>query len=77
VRIQDLRQAKDRRPFEPFGIHLADGREIAVSHPDALAWSDEDAPELLAALPGGAWEAIDVAAIVSLCIRAPEGRSTP
>jgi hypothetical protein len=31
VRINDLRQAKDRRPFKPFEIHLADGREIRIS----------------------------------------------
>jgi hypothetical protein len=38
MRIHDLKDAKNRRPFEPFEIHIADGRPIPISHPDALAW---------------------------------------
>jgi hypothetical protein len=26
-------------PFRPFTIHLADGREIAVRHPEAIAYT--------------------------------------
>jgi hypothetical protein len=67
-----VRQAKDRRPFEPFEIHLADGRQITIGHPDALAWEGPDsAPVLFAILPGGKWEAISFAAITSLSIQAP------
>jgi hypothetical protein len=73
MRIHDLKEAKDRRPFEPFGIHLADGREITISHPDALAWEGPDfAPMLFAILPGGKWEVINFAAITSLNIKGPE-----
>ena len=38
MKIDDLKAVKNRRPFEPFEIHLADGRGIPIGHPDALAW---------------------------------------
>jgi hypothetical protein len=54
MRIQELREAKNRRPFELFEIHLAGGRGIPIGHPDALAWEGPDfAPVLFAILPGG------------------------
>jgi hypothetical protein len=72
MRIQDLREAKDRRPFEPFNITLADGRHFTIGHPDALAWEGPDfAPVLFAILPGGKWEVINFAAITSLSVNAP------
>jgi hypothetical protein len=30
--IEQLRDAYERQPFQPFVIHLADGREIPVLH---------------------------------------------
>ena len=35
--IQQLRNMHQTRPFQPFDIHLADGRSIAVEHPELLA----------------------------------------
>ena len=43
--IDELRQAKNQRPFEPFRIRLADGHELPILHPDAVAWED-DTPRL-------------------------------
>jgi hypothetical protein len=72
MRLDDLKQAKGRRPFEPFEIHLADGREIPVRHPDALAWEGPDfAPVLYIVLGGGKWEVVNFAAITSLSVAAP------
>ncbi len=51
MRIDELKRAKDERPFRPFLIHMADGREITVRHPDAVAW---DNPRIaICATPGG------------------------
>jgi hypothetical protein len=76
MRIQDLREAKDRRPFEPFDINLADGRHFTIGHPDALAWEGPDfAPVLFAILPGGKWDVINFAAITSLSVKAPTERA--
>ena len=62
---QQLRTMHQARPFQPFDIHLADGRSIPVDH-----------PELLAMTPGGrtisvavhedAFEVIDLLLVTSL-----------
>lgn len=37
--IERIRDAIDHVPFEPFFIHLADGRQIAVEHRELIiAW---------------------------------------
>jgi hypothetical protein len=76
MRIQELREAKNRRPFEPLEIHRADGRGIPIGHPDALAWEGPDfASVLFAILPGGKWEVINFAAITSLSVKPPAAES--
>jgi hypothetical protein len=35
--IAGVREALHRQPFEPFQIRLADGRALAVPHPDSVA----------------------------------------
>ncbi len=35
VQIDELKKAKDQRPFQPFRIRMADGTEIEIKHPDA------------------------------------------
>ena len=35
--IAGIREALHRQPFEPFVIQLADGRALAVRHPDFVA----------------------------------------
>ena len=73
MRIDELKRAKDERPFRPFLIHMADGREITVRHPDAVAWNN---PRIaICATPGG-WEVIDVALITWLAMR-NEGKAEP
>ena len=37
MRIEELKKAKDRRPFEPFEVRMADGRSLLIKHPDAVA----------------------------------------
>jgi hypothetical protein len=39
MRLEELKRAKDERPFRPFVIRMADGKEVRVTHPDALAWA--------------------------------------
>ena len=40
--IKKLEQAHRARPFRPFLIHLADGRDITVTHPELMAVSPKD-----------------------------------
>jgi hypothetical protein len=35
--IEQLRKMRQARPFHAFDIHLADGRALAVEHPEVLA----------------------------------------
>ncbi len=37
--IQQLRAAHKATPFKPFSVHMADGREFPVPHPDFLSMS--------------------------------------
>ena len=37
MRANDVRYFQQTRPFEPFVIHLADGRSFEIRHPDVVA----------------------------------------
>ncbi len=37
--IEQLRKMHQAKPFEPFEIHLADGRSFPVDHPEFLSQS--------------------------------------
>ena len=62
------------RPFVPFAIHLADGRELRVDHPENAMVSDLG---LSAAVvnPDGVIEIVDLLLITSL--RPLNGRARP
>jgi hypothetical protein len=36
---EQLKTFRRARPFQPFAIHLADGRQLLVRHPEAAALS--------------------------------------
>ena len=37
--VDQFRRFQSVRPFEPFAIHLADGREFLVQHPEGASLS--------------------------------------
>jgi len=77
VKIDELKKVKDQRPFQPFSMRMADGREIKVRHPDAVAW-DSDRPRIaICVVPGGEWEVIDVALVTSLGLQTPAPPAEP
>jgi hypothetical protein len=51
-------------PFQPFTIRLADGREVLVSHPEAIAYNG--GRTVLVALPNDSFEIIDLLLVSSL-----------
>jgi hypothetical protein len=71
MKVDELKRAKDQRPFQPFEIRTADGRSITVRHPDTLAWDPASPRTAVVLVEGGGWEFIDVALITSLGIPAP------
>jgi len=76
--IEQIKKLHDVRPFQPFRIHMADGRHIDVKHSECLARS-----------PGGRtfivytgdedWEIVDLLLVTSLELingRAKRSRSS-
>src|SRR5262245_52894911 len=35
--LDDLKRARDHRPFRPFAVKLADGSQVRVGHPECIA----------------------------------------
>lgn len=46
------------RPFRPYRLKAAGGREITVTHPEAIAYGGERTAVVV--LPGDRWEIIDI-----------------
>ena len=66
MKIDEIRRAKNQRPFQPFRIRMADGHEIRINHPDAVAWDERDSPRVLTALSGGERYWVEVALITAI-----------
>jgi hypothetical protein len=66
MKIDELKRVKDQRPFRPYLIRTADGREIKVTHPDAISWGAEGGRILSYVSPADEWELIDIALVTSL-----------
>jgi hypothetical protein len=58
------------RPFRPYRLKTAGGRDITVTHPEAIAYGGERTAVVV--LPGDRWEVIDIALIESV-----EGTNEP
>ena len=71
MRIEELRKAKDRRPFSPFSIRMADGKELEVRHPDAVAWGSDRSRIVWYISPSDDWVTIDIALVTALAGPAP------
>jgi hypothetical protein len=71
VKIDELKKAKDQRPFQPFRIRMADAREIEIKHPEAVARDERDNPRVAFAISQGEHHWIEVALITSLVSPVP------
>ena len=67
MNIQKLHELHVARPFRPFLIHMADGRKIAVEHPEFLASAPTSDVAILLKADGG-HEYIDIPLVLSLKI---------
>jgi hypothetical protein len=72
MRAEEIRNAQRAQPFLPFTMHLADGREFTVVHPDFLWVSRAGRFAIVEDLAGNS-EHIDPLMVVSLTI--PAGRA--
>jgi len=65
MQMKELQHAYNTQPFEPFVIHIADGRKVRVDHPDFMALSSAGRSTVVYDKTGG-FEIIDVLLISSL-----------
>ncbi len=67
--IEQLRKMHQARPFQPFEIHMGDGRSVPVNHPEALAITPPGRT-IGVGLADGTIEVIDLLLVTSLKPRA-------
>jgi len=63
--IEQLRKMHEARPFQPFRIHMADGRHLDVVHPEFLAHTPSGRT-VMVATPDEGFEIIDLLLVTSL-----------
>jgi hypothetical protein len=73
--IEQLRKMHQAQPFQPFDIHLADGRSLPVDHPEFLAVTPPGRT-IGVGLSDGTIEVVDLLLVTTLKPR-PNGRSKP
>ena len=69
---EQLKDAHQRRPFVPFAIRQADGRETRVTHPESLAYGGGRVAVYVH--PDGRVEIIDLLLVNALVVDAPTER---
>ncbi|MBI3880000.1 MAG: hypothetical protein HY301_08030 [Verrucomicrobia bacterium] len=62
--VKTLKELRDRTPFKPFELQLADGNRLTVVSTDHLFFFPTHA-ELLVVLPDGGFRFVDPAQVVS------------
>lgn len=70
-----LQRAILSQPFHPFVLHLADGREVPVAHPELIAHQPGACTAV--AVSSDAFEVIDLLLVVSLGPRTATGAQSP
>jgi hypothetical protein len=51
--IIDLERRLHARPFVPIRLVTAKNIVLAINHPDAIAWDEEDLANVVVMVPGG------------------------
>jgi len=74
MQMKELQKVYRAQPFEPFVIHIADGRKVRVDHPDFMALSPAGRSAVVYDKSGG-FEIIDLLLIASLKIGNGKTRS--
>lgn len=67
--IDQVRKLHRATPFKPFDVHLADGRSLAVEHPEILAVIPPGRT-IVVGLADGTAEIVDLLLVTSLKLRA-------
>ena len=67
--VEQIRKLHQARPFQPFDIHLADGRSLPIHHPELLA-VPPPGRTIGVGLDDGTIEIVDLLLVTSLKPRA-------
>ena len=73
MNVEQLRTLMRATPFQPFEMHLADGRSLPVDHPEMLAITPPGRT-VGVGLSNGTIETVDLMLVTSL---KPRGNGTP
>ena len=63
--VEQIRKMHRAEPFQPFDVHVADGRSLRVGHPEALA-INPPGRTIGVAVPDGTIEVVDLLLVTSL-----------
>ena len=74
MKIDEIRNLRDAVNFQPFALHLADGRAIPVRHRDFLMTSPSGRT-VIVYQPDDSFDVVDVMLITSLRVKSLNGRS--
>jgi len=67
VTIEELRRFHQAKPFEPFLLHVADGRELPVRHPEFLGFAG--GRTAFVGQPDGSFDVVDLLLVTSIEVR--------
>ena len=74
MKIDEIRNLRDALQFQPFALHLADGRAISVRHRDFLMTSPSGRT-MIVYQPDDSFDVVDVMLITSWRVKSLNGRS--
>ena len=66
--IDKVRELYDARPFRPFALHSADGREIVVEHPEFMAQAPSGRT-IVVYQPNDSFNIVDLLLVTDLRVR--------
>jgi hypothetical protein len=75
VTADQFRKAWKAQPFQPFTIHLADGRQMHVPHRDFVSMAPSGRTASIVQ-PDDTFEIIDLLLVVGLEVRPPAGSTS-
>jgi hypothetical protein len=67
MRIEEIRKVQRAQPFRPFTLHLADGREFQINHPEFLFLGHSERTAIVDDVDGS-FEVIDPLLVTSLSV---------
>jgi len=74
MNAEPLRRAVQARPFRPFLLHLADGREVPVGHPENVEVTSDDRC-VMVYIPGEGAEILDLPLVTAIDFRRRKRRA--